>query len=167
MPNTLLHRSNKTPQAPGLPRGAGAWLALVRTYQQCTQTLTELIKPLGLKLAQHEVLMNLLRDEELSQQQLTSRSFVTKSHMSGVIAEMIEQGWLARSGSELDRRAKLVRLTPEGHTLALQALAAQNTVIHAMMDPLTDRQVIELERISLDAVERLMELENSTEPLKL
>jgi MarR family transcriptional regulator, organic hydroperoxide resistance regulator len=163
MPNTSSHHSSKSAKALAMPRGAGAWLAVVRTYQQCTHTLSELVKPLGLKLAQHEVLMHLLRDEELSQQHLASRSFVTKSHMSGVIVEMIERGWLARSGSDLDRRAKLVRLTPEGRALALQALATQNKVIHTMMDPLTDRQVIELERISLDAVERLIELEKSIE----
>ena len=167
MRSTDLKRSSQAISSLAIPRGAGAWLAVVRTYQQCTQTLSELIKPLGLKLAQHDVLMNLLRDEELSQQQLASRSFVTKSHISGVIAEMMESGWLARSGSELDKRSKLVRLTPQGRALALQALAAQNTVIHTMMDPLTDRQVIELERISLDAVERLIELETSIEPLKL
>ncbi len=166
MPDTPSKRSSNATSSIAMPRGAGAWLAVVRTYQQCTHALTELVKPLGLKLAQHEVLMNLLRDEELSQQHLASRSFVTKSHISGVIAEMMEYGWLARSDSELDKRSKLVSLTPTGRALALQALAAQNAVIHTMMDPLTDRQVIELERISLDAVERLQALENSIESLR-
>jgi DNA-binding MarR family transcriptional regulator len=72
-------------------RGLSAWVAVVRTYQQCFETLTAHIKPLGLKLAQHDVLMNLLLPEP-TQQVLAEKSFVTKSHMSAVLSDMAELG---------------------------------------------------------------------------
>ncbi len=133
-------------------RGLGAWIAVVRTYQKCSDTLTALIKPLGLKLAQHDVLMNLLLQGALSQQALAEKSFVTKSHMSAVLGDMLVKGWIKRSDSTTDKRSKIIRLTPQGTALARRSYAAQLQVVDAMMAPLSDRQVHELERISLGAI---------------
>jgi DNA-binding MarR family transcriptional regulator len=140
-------------------RGMGAWLAVVRTYQKCSETLTTRIKPLGLKLAQHDVMMNLLLVPGQTQQALAEKSFVTKSHMSAVLSEMATRGWIARADSDVDRRSNVIRLTPAGMALARRAYAAQAQVVDAMMAPLSDPQINALERVSRNAVVALLALD--------
>jgi MarR family transcriptional regulator, organic hydroperoxide resistance regulator len=144
-------RSSEQPEV----RGMGAWLAIVRTYQQCSETLSERIKPLGLKLAQHDVMMNLLLSSSLTQQQLAERSFVTKSHMSAVLMEMAELGWVSREDSLEDKRSKVIALTPEGASKAQQAYAIQVQVVNVMMGDLSDAQIKEIQAFSLNAYQAL------------
>lgn len=133
-------------------RGLSAWLAVVRTYQKCSDVLLERIKPLGIKLAQHDVLMNLLMTPQQTQQQLAANSFVTKSHMSSVLTEMADLGWIERTDSVTDKRSKVIRLTSAGYRLAQRAHAIQAGVVNAMMAPLSDKQINDLEKISRNAV---------------
>jgi DNA-binding MarR family transcriptional regulator len=156
MSATKLTSPSKRPSQNNKPavanvRGMGAWLAVVRTYQQCSETLSEGIKPLGIKLAQHDVMMNLLQSSSLTQQELAQRSFVTKSHMSAVLMEMEEHGWVSREGSEQDKRSKVITLTPEGHALAQQAFAVQAEVVKVMMGELSNAQIKEIQDFSLNA----------------
>jgi DNA-binding MarR family transcriptional regulator len=136
-------------------RGISAWLAIVRTYKKCADTLSERIEPLGLKLAQHDVMMNLLRDSPLTQQQLAERSYVTKSHMSAVLTEMVELGWITRSDSDIDKRSKAISLSRKGLALAERAYATQIEIVNIMMDPLTDRQIADVNAFSLNAYRAL------------
>lgn len=137
-------------------RGIGAWLAVVRTYQTCSETLSLGIKPLGLKLAQHDVLMHLLLGQALTQQQLAERSYVTKSHMSALLIEMQALGWIDRIGSETDKRSKVIALTEQGMALAQQAWQLQERVIQTMMAPLSDAQMEDLQRFSVRAHQDLL-----------
>jgi MarR family transcriptional regulator, organic hydroperoxide resistance regulator len=147
-----------TPAQQALPqvRGIGAWLAIVRTYQQCSETLSERIKPLGLKLAQHDVMMNLLLSPTLTQQQLAERSFVTKSHMSAVLIEMAELGWVSREDSRQDKRSKVIMLTPDGQQLAHQAYAVQAQVVNVMMRDLSNAQIKDVQNFSMNAHQALV-----------
>jgi DNA-binding MarR family transcriptional regulator len=146
-----------TPTLPAV-RGMDAWIAIVRTYQQCAETLSERIKPLGLKLAQHDVMMNLLMSPTLTQQQLAQRSFVTKSHMSAVLMEMAALGWVSREDSLQDKRSKAVTLTPEGLQRARSAYAVQTQVVNVMMGGLSHAQIQDIQRFSLNAHQALVGL---------
>ncbi|NJS37057.1 MAG: MarR family transcriptional regulator [Brachymonas sp.] len=129
---------------------------MVRTYQTCSETLSLGIKPLGLKLAQHDVLMHLLLGQALTQQQLAERSYVTKSHMSALLIEMQALGWIDRIGSETDKRSKVIALTEQGMALAQQAWQLQERVIQTMMAPLSDAQMEDLQRFSVRAHQDLL-----------
>ena len=159
---TAQPRAAEKPQAHVPLRGLSSWLAVVRTYQKCSEVLSLAIKPLGLKLAQHEVLMLLLMTrntaEPVTQQRLAENSYVTKSHMSGVLTEMASMGWITRTDSAHDKRSKAISLTPQGLALAKRAYAAQAEVIGVMMQPLSDRQVDELERTSRNATLALADM---------
>ena len=128
---------------------------MVRTYQKCSESLTNGIKPLGIKLAQHDVLINLLLLPGQTQQQLAQHSFVTKSHMSAVLAEMEEAGLLTRQSNVDDKRSKVIALTATGLSLAQQAFSVQEKVVAMMLAPLTDKQVDELEKMSRSAARAL------------
>ncbi len=155
MKPTLSTQSSKTQSTLPTVRGIGAWLAIVRTYQQCSETLSEDIKPLGLKLSQHDVMMNLLLIPALTQQQLAERSFVTKSHMSAVLMEMAELGWVSREGSQEDKRSKVITLTPVGLALAQLAWQVQAEVVKVMMGDLSNAQINDIQDFSLQAHQAL------------
>lgn len=134
-----------------------SWMSVIRTYNLCNISLINQLKPLGLKLAQFEVLVKLLHDPEQSQQKLAANSYVVKSHMSGLLAEMIENGWVNRSEHENDKRSKLISLTPKGLALAKKAAMVQAEVIGAMFAPLTKKQIGDTEQIMNTVSEALME----------
>jgi DNA-binding MarR family transcriptional regulator len=123
-----------------------AWTSVVRTYQSCNDTLIAELAQLNLKLPQFEVLVRLLYLPEQTQQQLAANSFVVKSHMSLLITDMVDRGWLKRNDSEHDKRIKIVSLTAKGTALAKKAAEIQTRVIETMLAPLSKAQIIEVEQ---------------------
>jgi MarR family transcriptional regulator, temperature-dependent positive regulator of motility len=107
------------------------------------------------------VLMNLLMGSGLTQQQLAQRSFVTKSHMSAVLMEMQALGWIDRTGSDEDKRSKVITLTAQGRLLAQSAWQIQAQVVHSMMNPLSDEHLQGLSNFSVQAQTALIALQKS------
>jgi DNA-binding MarR family transcriptional regulator len=122
-----------------------AWMSVVRTYQLCSDTLIAKLKPLDLTLPLFEILVSLLAIPNQTQQQLVARSFVVKSHMSGLLADMVERGWVKRSVGAVDKRSKVVALTAKGTTLATKATTIQIEVVSAMIAPLSQKQIRDME----------------------
>jgi MarR family transcriptional regulator, organic hydroperoxide resistance regulator len=122
-----------------------AWTSVVRTYQSCNDTLIAELAPLDLKLPQFEVLVRLLYQPEQTQQQLAANSFVVKSHMSLLITDMADRGWLKRNESAHDKRIKIVSLTARGTALAKKAADIQTRVVETMLEPLSNQQIVEIE----------------------
>ncbi len=121
--------------------GVQTWLSVVRAYNLCTATLTERLAPLNLSLAEHEVLVNLLRLPGLTQQQLAERCFVAKSGISMLVTRMEGAGWVVRTPSEVDARARLLHLTTKGFALAEAAYAIQGEVVTAMTGRFSDEEL--------------------------
>ena len=69
---------------------------------------------------QFAVLSAVAADEGLSQTDLVRTTGIDRSTLADLVARMIAKGLLDRARSEVDGRAKTVRLTPEGR----EALAA-------------------------------------------
>jgi MarR family transcriptional regulator, organic hydroperoxide resistance regulator len=135
-----------------------AWISVVHTYQLCNDTLLERLKTIGLTLPQFDILVQLLREPKQSQQMLSERSFLVKSHISGLLAQMTEQGWIMRASDEADKRAKLVSLTPAGLIVAKKAAAIQSTVMRAMLAPLSEQQISDVETIMVTVAGALADL---------
>jgi DNA-binding MarR family transcriptional regulator len=133
-----------------------SWMSVVRTYQLCNDTLIEQLKQIDLKLPQFEVLVRLYYEPDQSQQQLAMHSYVVKSHMSGLLADMIERGWVKRSDSDSDKRSKLVSLTAKGSAVAKKAAAIQTEVVGAMLAPLNAKQVSDVE-LTMTLVSKALE----------
>jgi DNA-binding MarR family transcriptional regulator len=139
-----------------------AWMSVVRTYNLCNDALINVLKPLGLKLAQFEVLVRLLYEPEQTQQKLAANSYVVKSHMSGLLNEMMQNGWVKRTEHENDKRSKLISLTPKGVVLAKKAAEVQSLVVNTMFEGLSKKQIKETEQM-MNAVS--LKLEKFKHPL--
>jgi DNA-binding MarR family transcriptional regulator len=124
--------------APRLPH----WLQVVRTYHQCEGVLTDALKPLGLTLPQHELLVTLLGLPGQTQQQLAGHVFVGKSHVSGLVTSMLAKRWIRREVDTHDARVRRVFLTARGAVLAGQSFALQAALIDAMFKPLSNADIV-------------------------
>lgn len=117
---------------PTLADATEAWLSVVQAYNECSATLLHHLSPLGLSLLEHEVLMNLLRFDGMTQRQLSQRCYSAKSGISMLMSRFERDGLVARSPSSKDQRAWCISLTPKGQGLAQGALAVQTKVVGQM-----------------------------------
>ena len=97
-------------------RGLGAWTALLRAHATLVRQLeTDLKKETNLALADFDVLAQLavaggkLRMTELADQALISRSGMTRR-----VANLVDEGLVARASADADARGVVVSLTDAG-----------------------------------------------------
>jgi DNA-binding MarR family transcriptional regulator len=109
-----------------------SWLSVVRSYHLCSELMARRLAALGVRTAEHEVLSNLRREPGLSQQILAARCFTAKSHISGLLTELEQRGWVRREPDPADARAKRLYLQPAGAAMAEQTAAVQAEVVALM-----------------------------------
>ena len=59
---------------------------------------------------------------------LAARADMTRQSMSELVAALERRGWVRRHVDPTDRRAQIVRLTPEGRRLVIAALSAMTEI---------------------------------------
>src|SRR6516225_1734207 len=101
--------------------------ALLRTIGLFERIMQSYFARFGISGAQWGVLINLHRaDQEglpgLRLTDLSERLLIRPPSVTGVVDRLERAGLVARAGSTTDLRAKLVRLTPEGHRLVERVL---------------------------------------------
>jgi len=76
---------------------------------------------LKLKAVEFSILVLVDTNPEVNQKQLGAAIDVAPPNLAMILDRMVEQGWVRRERSERDRRAQLIRLTPEGQALTTRA----------------------------------------------
>ncbi len=114
-----------------------AWLSVVQAYNLCDSLLARRLAALGVRVAEHEILANLRRGGGLSQQDLAQRCFSAKSHVSTLLTQLEERGWVRRQADPLDARTKRLFLQPAGQRIADQTAALQAQLVLEMASVLT------------------------------
>ena len=132
---------------PPSPEAFRSWLSVVRAYNQCDAVLSQRLAPLGIRVAEHEVLANLLRSPGITQQELASRCFAAKSGISVLLKRMEEQELVRRDADASDARAKRLNLTASGEALARQSIAIQGEVITVMESELTRAELLSTQEV--------------------
>lgn len=118
---------------------------MVRAYHQCEALLSARLAVHGLRLAEHEILVNLQVEPGISQQVLAVRCFAAKSGVSMLITRMENDGLVRRETDGDDGRAKRLMLTRKGEKLAAKCLAVQSEIVNAMAATLTAKELGQLE----------------------
>lgn len=136
------------------PRAVKSWLSVVRAYHLCDTLMARRLAALGVRTAEHEVLVNLLRDPGISQQTLAARCFSAKSHISGLIGSLEQRGLVRREPDPADARAKCLHLTADGEALARRTGAVQADVVRLMTQDFTATELAQVEQ----AMNRLSQL---------
>jgi DNA-binding MarR family transcriptional regulator len=90
--------------------------------------LAEAVRPLGLAPAQFMVLLELWREEALTQKDLVGRLDVEQATMAATLARMERDGLIERRPDQADARARRIQLTARARALQEPALAAAKSV---------------------------------------
>ena len=109
-----------------------SWLSVVRAYNLCDALMARRLGALGVRTAEHEILANLKREPGLSQQALAARCFIAKSHISGLLSDLEERGWVRREPDPADARAKRLFLAAAGARMAERTAQVQADVVALM-----------------------------------
>jgi DNA-binding MarR family transcriptional regulator len=140
--------SNSTlPEKLNQPRGRKAWLAVVRAYLLCDAVLVARLAAVNARIGEHEVLINLARTPGMTQQELAQHSFVAKSGISMLLAQMEKQGLVVRKPDANDARTKRVYLTRAGSVLANKSIKIQAELVDGMTHIFTDEELGLVEQV--------------------
>lgn len=120
------------------------WLSIARTFYLCDALMARRLGALGVRTAEHEVLVNLRRDPGIAQQTLARRCFNAKSHISALLTGLEERGWVKREADPTDARAKKLYLTALGERTAVRTAAVQAEVAAAMAATLSVKALADL-----------------------
>ncbi|MEO8299765.1 MAG: MarR family winged helix-turn-helix transcriptional regulator [Burkholderiales bacterium] len=104
--------------------GYGATLAAV----VLKKSLQRHLGPLKLKAVEFSIMTLLDTNAEVNQKLLCAAIDMSPPHLAVTLDRMVERGWLRRERSERDRRAQIVRLTPEGQALIKRARRISQTM---------------------------------------
>jgi DNA-binding MarR family transcriptional regulator len=120
--------------------GFGAWIKIGVVYQRTSRHLGELLRPLGVTVAQFDALANLYVGDGKSQQELARQLLVTKANVTGLLDRLQALGHVRRESDPDDGRANRIYLTAVGRRLARRALEVQRKLVDSMMRTLTRRE---------------------------
>jgi DNA-binding MarR family transcriptional regulator len=109
------------------------WVAVARACQLVHQTLARELKPLDLKPPHLDIMVNLLRTEGISQQDLAHKLLVGRSNMTMLLPQLEKRGLIERRPDADDRRILRLYLTGAGKLLAERAIAIQADLIDEIM----------------------------------
>jgi DNA-binding MarR family transcriptional regulator len=134
------------------------WLSIARTFYLCDALLARRLGALGVRTAEHEVLVNLRRDPGIAQQTLADRCFNAKSHISALLTALEERGWVRREVDPTDARARKLYLTPPGERMAARTAAVQAQVAAAMAETVSPKALADVTTAMGKIRERLHQL---------
>ena len=109
------------------------WVAVGRACQLVQQTLARALKPLDIKPPHLDILVNLMRSEGISQQDLARKLLVGRSNMTMLLPQLEKRGLIKRCADGSDKRILRLFLTGDGHKLAKKAIAIQAAIIDDIM----------------------------------
>jgi DNA-binding MarR family transcriptional regulator len=102
--------------------------------------LTERIKPLGLSTGQFPILLQLWREEGLTQKQLVERLDLEQATIANTLIRMERDGLIQRKPHPQDGRAQCIHLTRKARALetpAVEAAGAVNAIALGNLPPAT------------------------------
>lgn len=102
------------------------------------QALAREIRPLGLVPGQFMVLLELWREDGLTQRELVARLDVEQATLANTLARMERDGLVTRVPHPTDGRAQLVRITALARRLEAPATAAADQVNRRLLAALPD-----------------------------
>lgn len=109
------------------------WIAVLRAEKAVVRLLSRELAPLGLKIAQLDLLMNLRRHPGASQQEIAKRLLVGRSNVTMLLPQLEKDGLVLREPDPADKRAFRLTLTPKGEELLTGALKIYTGIIDRVM----------------------------------
>jgi DNA-binding MarR family transcriptional regulator len=135
----MMQRSDQTEQrVPHDVRlGLLVWIRLMRTYQRLSRAASEHLAPWNLSIAQFDVIAQIGAAENLTQQELAERLFVTQGNITQLLDKLEQRGLIRRSKQG---RCNLLMLTDQGQELYDEVVPAHERAQAARFGNLTHEE---------------------------
>lgn len=116
------------------------WLQMLKATRSVEAKLrNKLREDYGMTLPRFDVLAVLNSNPDgMKMSDLSQFLVVSNGNVTGVVTRLVEDGLVQRTNSEEDRRAFLVKITPQGSKLASDIAAAHMTWINEIMADVTE-----------------------------
>ena len=116
------------------------WVAVAKAAHAVEREIAEIMKPLDLKPAQLDMMMNIHRHPGLSQQELAEKLIVGRSNITMLMPGLMARGLVNRETDPKDKRIQRLALTDEGTALLMQALELYSQLIEKAMGASTPEE---------------------------
>ena len=117
--------------------------------------LADGLRPIGLAPAQFMVLLELWREDGITQRELVDRLNVEQATMANTLNRMERDGLIRRQAHEHDRRAQTIHLTARSRSLEDQAKAVAGSVNERALSRLSAEERLFFVRLMRDVVASL------------
>jgi len=101
---------------------------LAKAHQNLYARFRQLLTPYSITPQQFALLAFLWQRDGLSQTELSEKTEIDRTTLSGLIDRLEKQGWVARKPHPEDRRAYLVHLTVAGRDMEQQIIPLAKTI---------------------------------------
>ena len=120
-----------------------AWLAVLDIHGELFGRLNRtLTREFSITLAKFDVLARLYRNPDgLTQGNLSRQLKVTGGNVTGLVRRLVADGLVDREMSDTDRRAFIVRLTPQGASLYLAARDRHDEMLRLWLEPVRTQEL--------------------------
>lgn len=120
------------------------WLVLVRCYRALNHIAERSIRETGLGLTDFATLEALLHKGPLTIGEIQSKVPLALGSMTALVDRLEKKGLIVRTPSLHDRRAKVLKLSPEGRRVAETAFSSHAAELEAAMALLNKREKTKL-----------------------
>jgi DNA-binding MarR family transcriptional regulator len=118
-----------------------------------------IMKPMGLTTPQFRMIMQLQREDGVTQSHLAKLLAVGKVSTSGLIDRLEQSGWIERRADPNDRRSNLIYLTDQGHAIEDHMLDTGKALTKQTLKNLSAKQRNDLIDLLVTVKENLLEVE--------
>lgn len=122
-----------------------------------------IMKPMGLTTPQFRMIMQLQRQDGITQSHLANILAVGKVSTSGLIDRLEQSGWIERRPDPNDRRSNLIYLTDKGHEIEDRMLDTGKALTKQTLKNLNTKQRSTLIDLLVTVKANLLEFESSHE----
>jgi MarR family 2-MHQ and catechol resistance regulon transcriptional repressor len=145
------------------------WLVIMKCYRALRLLAERSIAHAGLGLTDFAALEALLHKGPLRISQIQEKVRLASGSMTAAVDRLEKLGLVVRKASPVDRRARVVELTPPGRRLAAACFERHAKDLEALMSPLSEKEMQQLhgsiKKLGLLAAEKLEKLEKQETPL--
>ena len=139
------------------------WMVMTRSHRVLSLLARESIAKAGLCLSDFAALEALLHKGPLTISQIQHKVLLASGSMTAAVDRLEKLGLIVRKSSPSDRRARVVKLTPEGERLAASCFEQHAKDLKELMSVLSEKERKQLygslKKLGLLAAEKLDEQE--------
>lgn len=118
---------------------------LVRTYQAFESYSSTHIRSLGLSSVQFDVIATLANQEPMTYKELSEKTLISKTSLTGVIDRMVQKGLLVLEAHENDGRSQRIHLTAKGQKVFSKVFPAHMDYLEQAFKRLSTKELKAIE----------------------